>query len=832
MSKRKTLFILFPLLIIAFSVNTIFAQENNSNDKAPYIYYYSRLHNAFIIERADGTDGILLGEDLMPDEHSLVWDVGWSPSGEWLTWISTPSAEYAQAAMRSNAVWAIRHDGSERLTILDDIGWTSEIKWSPTADILILTNFLENSFDVHTNTSSRTMGLYVIDVERQEIIFSKIFDYGIRNILWTPNGNRILFTDGDNTYRLSLLDATIQTLPSAPIGGYNTDGTSLMFDEENQMLIVENYSNNIEAEIPLPTPYISYAEWSPDGNHALLITHPETFRDRTNPEHGLWILSVSDMSLQLVFDNASSPNPPIGYYNQKPLTLWLPEGSQAFFPTADGMLYQYNLADNSIRDTSLPPFPPINEETGATLTVLSTQWMDDYGFILWADRVWVYDLDTGRFSGDSFGRLINFGVSADEHYVAQNGVCNEEFHDRGGHCIWDWQNNHNATISPTSVTIVNALSSNAGDVLWHDTENWVLLADTIVIRVYFPYWSIANADGTIHRELTACDIDVKCAGWLPDTVDTSHILPNETPLLTQPAMILSGHDGQVYEVAWSPDGSKIASAGMDGEVHIWDVATGETIQTLSTSPTTLSWGADNNTLAMTYYDRETETSTAKIWNLDTESVNVHYDNAYSIVFSPDGSLLALGTAGGTITISDTTTGATTAVLAGHDNAVLHMEFSNDGTRLATASNGIRLTDITVDIRVWDVTTSSVFYTENTPIFSWKPEKVDYLMGLELSPDGKSIMISTWYGEQKVFDIETGKIISNHYAYLLGFTMNHSPNGRYIADVIPFIRILDTTTEEIIGRYYSGGLDDVAWSPDSTRIAVASGYLVRIWEVPR
>jgi hypothetical protein len=32
------------------------------DEQAPYLYYFSRLHGAFVIERADGTDGFLFGD--------------------------------------------------------------------------------------------------------------------------------------------------------------------------------------------------------------------------------------------------------------------------------------------------------------------------------------------------------------------------------------------------------------------------------------------------------------------------------------------------------------------------------------------------------------------------------------------------------------------------------------------------------------------------------------------------------------------------------------------------------------------------------------------------
>ena len=166
----------------------------------------------------------------------------------------------------------------------------------------------------------------------------------------------------------------------------------------------------------------------------------------------------------------------------------------------------------------------------------------------------------------------------------------------------------------------------------------------------------------------------------------------------------------VLALAFSPDGRWLASGTRDGEIQMWDVATGEALVAF-VDPTERENLGSISALAFSP-DRALLAAGTRghihLWEVNTTnkffSVNTEHrrgDRPFSgsaelLVFSPDGAVLVNGLDIGTIQLWDVTTGDKIAALDGHTQSVNTLAFSPDGTTLVSTA-----TDGTILLWDWD-----------------------------------------------------------------------------------------------------------------------------------
>ncbi|KAI2764691.1 hypothetical protein DTO012A8_9515 [Penicillium roqueforti] len=104
------------------------------------------------------------------------------------------------------------------------------------------------------------------------------------------------------------------------------------------------------------------------------------------------------------------------------------------------------------------------------------------------------------------------------------------------------------------------------------------------------------------------------------------------PATSQYKLTLEGHSCSVRSIAWTQDGSRLASASDDNTVKIWDPTTGQCAQTLkghSNWVRSIAWSQDGSRLASASDDK-----TVKIWDPTTGQCasTLHISSPYLVQF--------------------------------------------------------------------------------------------------------------------------------------------------------------------------------------------------------
>jgi WD40 repeat protein len=265
-----------------------------------------------------------------------------------------------------------------------------------------------------------------------------------------------------------------------------------------------------------------------------------------------------------------------------------------------------------------------------------------------------------------------------------------------------------------------------------------------------------------------------------DSIQTRGALMNNVYTNLQLQSYLNNSTDVVDSVAFSPDGTMLASSGGNA-VILWDVETQQPIG---------------------------------------EPLN-RYNDSTGIAFSPDGKILAWGT-WSTIILWDVKTGKRIGEsLKGHNESITDIAFSPDGKTLASGGENT--------IILWDVETQQ-------PIGEPLKRHIDFITDIEFSPDGRMLASG---GENTIilWDVETqqpiGEPLRGHSAF--GSSIAFTPDGKTLASGSwdSTIILWDVETQQPIGeplRGHNGLIADIAFSPDGRMLASGGGDTIVLWEV--
>ena len=256
--------------------------------------------------------------------------------------------------------------------------------------------------------------------------------------------------------------------------------------------------------------------------------------------------------------------------------------------------------------------------------------------------------------------------------------------------------------------------------------------------------------------------------------------------LDRPLLTLKGHSDKVHSVAFSPDGSLLASGSRDTTVRIWNVATGALLHTLEG----------------------------------------HTDAVKSVVFDPKGSFLASGSLDGTVRLWDVSTGEIRATLEGDTEGVEGVALSPDGSLLASSSARTPTSSARTTTQIWDLTVVPPRVASEIP----RPAAYN----TAFTPDGAFLIMKHPDGTVEICSVAAGEVrqrlrgahVMTNFASIPGVSLVATTSFDNLVEV------WDLDSGQIV-RTLAGGAGapaPIAASPDGTLLAFVNEGTLELREV--
>ncbi len=286
--------------------------------------------------------------------------------------------------------------------------------------------------------------------------------------------------------------------------------------------------------------------------------------------------------------------------------------------------------------------------------------------------------------------------------------------------------------------------------------------------------------------------------------------------------IFTGHSDWVIATAWSPDGSRIASASNDKTVQVWDSTSAQVLCSYydhAREISAVTWSPDGSRIASASNDK-----TVQVWEAATGkrlyTYNNHCDEVWTVSWSPDNKYIASASCDRTLQVWEATSGKILHTYQGHTDYISVIAWSPDNKHIASASY-----DKTVQVR--EVTTGNVMYTSRNHSGG--------VFALAWSPDGKYLASASYDQTVQIHEVNTGMLLLTYLGHTEGvFAVAWSPDGDLVASGgdDKLVQVWQYATGHILTTYrsHTQGVRTISWSPDGQTIASGGvDSAIHIWQ---
>jgi WD40 repeat protein len=333
------------------------------------------------------------------------------------------------------------------------------------------------------------------------------------------------------------------------------------------------------------------------------------------------------------------------------------------------------------------------------------------------------------------------------------------------------------------------------------------------------FWVMAMAVSPDGKTLATCGTEKAIRLWDAGTL---------APL--GPPAALAGHTHEIGSIAFVDGGEAVATASEDGLVNVWEAASGRKLGQLGDRRlvgASLAASADGSIVAVASEKPSLDVFDARARKL----IGVFADRLvamHAVAVSPDGSLVAVAQRHDTVRVLETRSGIERCVVKFNPRqyADVPLAFSPDGRSLAIGSGDpdkkfVGLVD----------TTSGALLAE-------LPGRAEGYHALAFAPDGLTLAVSRRGAPIQLVEVTTGKVRGAIEGDTdAGTCAAYSPDGRLIAagggPDKPTVRVWSVATGKLLAKFvgHNGWLKQVAFSPDSSRLASASEDTTAVvWDV--